>query len=84
MVLCESHIEDIIMIIDKGIELPSNPKGKGVLYRFYEMEVGDSAFFAGSNSKGKEHTSARMFGKRSGKKFAARNVEGGVRIWRTE
>jgi len=68
------------MNIEKNFQLPT-PLPR---YEFVNMQIGDSVFFAGSKSSGKEYTSARMHGIRKGKKFAARNVEGGVRIWRTE
>lgn len=78
------------MIIEKNVPMPAPGKRTDKhpfaerKYTFNEMEVGDSAFFAGSSTLGAEYQSAKLLGKRHGKKFAGRNVEGGLRIWRTE
>lgn len=76
--------------IDKGVPMPG---GKGIngtsKYPFRDMEVGDSAFFAGSGPSGAEKNSADMWAKynKNGCRFASRTVTEngvkGVRIWRT-
>lgn len=73
------------MEIDKGIPIPSGAgRQGGRKYPFADMEIGDSVFFEGSASYGKEHNAARVYGRRTGKKFTARTTRGGVRIWRVE
>lgn len=44
--------------------------------------VGDSKFFADQNHDGSLVSSSRRYAKRAGKKFTARLVDGGLRIWR--
>lgn len=53
-------------------------------YPFSTMKVDESVFFEGKNTAGKECVYAYNYARKSGKKFAARAVEGGVRIWRVE
>lgn len=66
------------MIIDKFVGMPKAREN----YRFADMEVGDSAFFEGQTSQGKAMKAATAHGNYHGKKFSARSVDGGVRIWR--
>lgn len=66
------------MEIEKNVPIPPIlPR-----YDFSKMEVGDSVFFEGAKSSGKEYTSARMHGLRKNKIFTARKVDDGLRIWR--
>jgi hypothetical protein len=53
-------------------------------YPFKNMEVGDSVFYEGKTTQGKEVVYAYNYARKSGKKFAAKTIENGVRIWRTE
>jgi len=69
-------------VIEKGVPLPASVTAKK--YPFSEMEVGDSLFLPGENSAGNVAAYARSYGQRSGWKYSARNVEGGLRIWRVE
>lgn len=67
--------------IDKGIPIPARRRGgKRQSYPFDLMKVGDSFFFAGSGSS--VEAAASQYGKKHGMKFAARYVDGGVRVWR--
>ena len=67
--------------IEKGIPLPRQ-KSK---YPFPAMEVGDSVFFEGERTTGAIYRAAYMYKTRSDGEFdfTARNVEGGMRLWRT-
>jgi hypothetical protein len=47
------------------------------------MEIGDSFFVANFTTKGFAGT-VYSAGKRSGKKFTVRAMDGGVRVWRIE
>jgi hypothetical protein len=67
--------------IDKGIPMPPRRHGgRHIRYPFAEMEVGDSFFHAGSASS--VEAAASSYARHSGKRFSARYVAGGVRIWR--
>lgn len=74
------------MYIEKNIEAPTPKGGRNPVYPFREMEVGDSVFLEGQdmNKENKGYMSAWAYGRRSGKKFTGRVVEGGLRIWRVE
>lgn len=66
--------------IEKGIPIPGKKTGHYArVYPWYEMEVGDSVFTEKTNLSG-------CFGggrvRASGRRFAQRKVEGGIRIWR--
>lgn len=65
--------------IDKGIPLP--PRGGRQRYPWQEMEVGDSFFVEGASVRSLSAAAAQV-GRRSGRKFSLRTVEGGVRCWR--
>lgn len=72
----------VFTLVEKGIPLP--PKRHNVKfgvgkYPFATMKVGESFLttdFAVAYA-------ASWYGKRTGRKFATRAVEGGVRVWRT-
>lgn len=70
------------MEIEKNVPLPKN--GSKSKYPWPDMEVGDSVFFAVGDFAGctKEQVSAHGYGNNYGKKFKARKVKGGQRIWR--
>lgn len=78
------------MIFDKDVPIPSPGKKNHQTsfaqkkYHFEEMVTGDSIFFTGAATLGPEYQAAKMTGKRKGMKFTGRNVDGGLRIWRTE
>lgn len=73
--------------IEKDIPLPT-PRRQNRRYPFRHMEVGDSVFFPGENTRGRAATAARAIGYRHSKRFAARTMmkkgDVGVRIWRVE
>lgn len=69
------------MKIDKDIPIPESTAKS---YPFKDMEVGDSIMIENAVMGGKEYSQARMHGHRNDKKFTARVVEGGIRIWRVE
>ena len=69
--------------IEKGIPV-KRPREDSV-YPFTEMEVGDS-FLATEQICKKPHKvrmAAHEAGKRLGRKYVTRTVEGGIRVWRT-
>lgn len=75
--------------IEKGIERSSTRLGTNSKYPFGDMEVEDSFFIAkeeafSRNGYCKVFSAASYFGKRNGKKFMTRAVEGGFRVWRVE
>ena len=73
------------MKIDRKFPIPTR-KGIGAprKYPFLDMEVGDSVFFEGKKIPCKEYTAAKAAELRTGAKFSARTVGGGLRIWRIE
>lgn len=78
-------ITDIKISIEKGIPLPMGKcggRGRPAIYPFPDMQVGDSVFIPGQKVGGGAYGSARSISRRLGFKFAARTVEGGIRIWR--
>ena len=65
--------------IEKGISIPD--KKMPLKYDFLtKMEVGDSVFL--SVPLKKMNTIIYLYGKRTGFKYSARTVEGGMRLWR--
>lgn len=69
------------MKIDKNITIPEREK-----YPISKMQIGDSLLDDGcrKTSESKIRLSAKKHGSKYGKKFSARKVDGGVRIWRIE
>jgi hypothetical protein len=70
--------------VERGIEMPVIRQS--AKYPFKDLAVGDSFFVPEAelvNSK-RMHSTAYNYGKRYGRKFVARRVEGGVRVWRQE
>lgn len=69
--------------IDKGIPIPTRCRGRAgrrLLFPFADMEIGDSFFVAGAASS--VESAASRYGQKLGRKFTARYVDGGVRVWR--
>lgn len=67
--------------IDKGIPRPASLRA--AKYPWAALEIGDSFFVPSVN--GATHNVASVAswaGKRHGKKFSSRTVDGGVRVWR--
>ena len=74
------------MKIEQDVPAPVyNAKvGGGYKYPFGAMKVGDSVFFRGEKTGCNIDRVARNNARRWGWKFAARTVDGGLRIWRVE
>lgn len=74
------------MQIEKGIPIPDakprQPRGVSALVR--QMEVGDSIFYPNRTSVQMGAIMAAWKRFVPTYKFTARNVEGGVRVWRIE
>ena len=70
--------------IDKGIPLP--PRGSGspvpAKYPWLTMGVGDSFLVSGRTARNFS-SQIHVAQKSTGRKFAARTADGGVRVWRT-
>ena len=66
--------------IDKDVPIPEGAGKKSYKYPFSEMEVGDSFFT--DVLREKLYPAASYYGKRNGKKFSIRKMEGGYRVWR--
>lgn len=72
--------------IESGVPVPAperNVKTRNSKYPWNSMQVGDSFFVADFTTKGFAGT-VYSAGKRSGRKFTVRAMDGGVRVWRTE
>lgn len=73
--------------IEESVDLPSrySPNGRPFLYPFDQMEPGQSFFVGdGCGNITSCRRAAYSYGKRTGKKFTSRAVEGGLRVWRVE
>lgn len=71
------------MKIDKDIPMPdSRSHGPAPKYPFSQMSIGDSVFFEGCKTGGKETATAHQVGRRKGWRFSSRTQQDGVRIWR--
>ena len=69
--------------IEKGVALPAVEARRKPAWPLRLMEVGDSFFIKDTKVKTISRTCGQH-GKRLGRKFASRTVDGGVRVWRTE
>lgn len=73
-------------MIEKNIPMPilyNGRAGRGSIYPFMEMEVGDSIFFEGQRNGGPAYQSAKQAQRRAGdRKFVSRKEGNGLRIWR--
>lgn len=73
--------------IDDSIPLPKrkgNSAGRPPKYPFAKMDVGQSVFFDGESYSSKVCIAAHAYGRRHGKRFSTRSVDGGLRVWRVE
>ena len=69
--------------IDDGIPLPKRPGGGRIAkYPWDRLEVGQS-FFVPTPPKYLA-SMASAAGKKRGRRFSSRTVDGGVRVWRVE
>ena len=75
-----------VMNIEKGVSVPPANRSGDYKYPIREMNIGDSILDSGAEktSSSKIRLSAKKYGDKVGKKFIARKVSGGVRIWRVE
>lgn len=65
--------------IEKSVPKPAPIRRRK--YPWLEMEIGDSFLVPGGRTE-RLANSAHGAGKRYGRKFSTRSVEGGVRVWR--
>jgi hypothetical protein len=76
--------------IEHGIPLPERTRGgqRGTSkYPFYVIEIGDSFFVAGAGDSRHQTmviSSTSHARKRTGREFSTRQVDGGIRVWRTQ
>jgi heme/copper-type cytochrome/quinol oxidase subunit 2 len=71
--------------IEKDIPIPamSAPRGRKEKYPWSTLDVGHSFFVPDVSAKRMQSTASKAAA-RTGRTFVARNVEGGVRVWRYE
>jgi hypothetical protein len=67
-------------VIEKNVPLVTTAGAKPI-YPFLQMEIGDS-FLVTDRTRPQVGAAATRAGKLSGRKFKARTVEGGARVWR--
>jgi hypothetical protein len=67
--------------IEKDVQLSNKPRS--YIYPYKDMDVGDS-FFIPNGKLGTINAANYRAYKRLGRKFAARTIDGGIRVWRTE
>lgn len=73
-----------VIRIEKGVPIPTKTnEGRPRIYPFDELKVGES-FFVNGKTAGFISGSRDQAQRRTGFVFAARTVEGGVRVWRTK
>jgi len=68
--------------IENNIPQPEPHLGTKAKYPFTTMEVGQSVFIDGGKHDSNPAIAAKMYAKRSGKKFTIRKIDNGVRVWR--
>ena len=66
-------------MIEKGIPLPVS-----VRYPYAEMEVGDSFFRLGDQRLGMFCNLNWRWGKKLHRRYVARKMDGGIRVWRVQ
>ena len=67
--------------VEKGIPMPTRGRGASSKYPWHDMDVGDS-FAAPMKDPHQAAATASM--RQKPKRFLARKIEGGYRIWRIE
>lgn len=67
--------------IEKGIPIPAVKRHRSDKYPWRTMGIGDSFLILGKKP-GCAVSIARVAGRRCGRKFSVRAVEGGYRVWR--
>lgn len=68
--------------IEKDVPMPKSRTSRSK-YPFALMEVGDS-ILVGNDKEKNARSACWTYGSRTGKKFSAIKVDGGVRVWRVE
>ena len=71
----------VMVTLEKNIEIPE--KQKIAKYPYEALELGDS-FYVQDGELGRLCNANYREWRKSGKKFTARKVDGGVRVWRVE
>lgn len=74
-----------ISIIEKDIPVPPRKRGRkpgSRKYPFAELGLGDSFFVKAKKVMSVYSTVSRANKAHAPKRFTARNIEGGVRVWR--
>jgi hypothetical protein len=70
----------VSIVIESGIEMPAIRKAPHT-YPWVDMKVGDSFFVEGGNGNSLSACASET-GKKLGRRFIRRTVEGGFRVWR--
>jgi len=68
--------------IETNIPIPAKRREWSVKYPWHVLDVGQSFFVPDGNFKSMLSLASRAKG-RTGKKYLVREVDGGVRVWRT-
>ncbi len=68
-------------MFDKNIPIPKvKGRGRGKMYHFDLMEIGDSIFF--NTPRENVAQAINRIGKSTGFRFTTRKENGGIRVWR--
>lgn len=69
--------------VEKNVEMPS--RGAHSVYPFSNMEIGDSFLVASADKKkaASIRACACTYAKKNSVRFTCKQVDGGVRVWRT-
>ena len=73
-----------VIQVDRGIPLPRPRRDRRWKYPWLEMEVGDSFLVPDERNVLRMVRVGCSTSRRHGMRFEARQVEGGVRVWRVE
>ena len=76
------QVDDSLVPIPK-IRTGAREKGQNLTYPFADLEPDQSFFVEGASARNLSGCAAYA-GKILGRKFIARTMDGGVRVWRTE
>ncbi len=69
--------------IDDSVPMPAHLRGRTPIYPLQTMELGES-FFVPKKSGISMRASCGYIQRKTGRKFAVRTVDGGVRVWSTK
>ena len=70
-----------MIVIDKDIPIPRR-RSQNEQYPWHDLQVGDSFFVAGAKLKSLRSSSSQMK-RKTNHNYLVREVDGGVRVWRT-